>query len=203
MFGSKKRLRERLQAEGVRAPAVVVRAEPTTTTHGPPNGGVIDRKWKLGLKVQPGGRPEFEVDVSEYFRPSTPPNVGSSMDVFFDPNDQTQVCIDIPSLVSAAPSIAADTQAESAGAREEMATWSLSNPPSLRKQWKMRDQMRALQMSEAMEGRDGKVFVQGAGVSDRGGATDPKEQLAQLEAMRASGQLSEAQFRLAKRFLPD
>jgi hypothetical protein len=204
MFGSKKRLRERLETEGVRAPAVVVRAEPTTTTHGPPTGGIIDRKWKLTLKVQPPGQPAFDVEMAEYFRPAAPPNEGSTMDVFFNSADHREVCIDLASLVSAAPSTSVAEDANAAAVSRELQNWSVRNPPSMRKQWKMRGQLRALQMTEAREGRDGKMFIQSAGAtlsSEDDGPKDPQEQLAQLEALRARGELTESQYKVAKRFL--
>lgn len=204
MFGSAKRLRSRLETEGVRAPAVVVAAQPTTTTHGPPNGSIIDRKWKLTIEVQPGGQAAFDADVSEYFPPGSPPNEGSTMSVLFDPKDHTQVCVEVGSVVSAAPSISAEQSADAAAMASELSGWSRGNRPSMLKQLRTAGQLRSFQLTEAREGRDGKMFVQSAGTTVSAQAeapTDPEQALSQLEDLKARGELTDRQLKIAKRFL--
>jgi hypothetical protein len=96
MFGSGGRLRKRLQREGREAPAVVVRAQPTTTTLG--YGGIAtDVRWKLKLRVAG----EWDVDVADFFPVATPPNEGSTLKVLYDPADRSKVCAVRDSVVPA------------------------------------------------------------------------------------------------------
>lgn len=203
MFGSAKRLRERLERSGRRAPAVVVHAEPTTQTLGYPGGLSTDRKWKLTITVRPAGEPEFDVDVKDYFPVTSPPNEGSTMDVWFDADDHTRVCVDIASAVAvAAPPSTVDASDLSATAAE-LKTWSVSDPPSMRKQWQMRDQLRAFQMAQARGGK-GTIIVTGAAAGVLGGpegSTDAVEQLSRLADLKERGALTEAEFEAAKKRL--
>lgn len=211
MFGSAKRVRERLEKEGRRAPAVVVRAEPTTETLGYPGGWSTDRKWKLTLKVSPPGEAEFQADVKDYFPTGSPPNEGSTMNVFFDANDHTKVCVEIASVVSAAPPAPTAEDAAALGAvSQEMKTWSVRNPPSVFKVAKMTSQLRAFQLAQARSGAMGTLFVNGQAVATgqaaaRGGLGagaepgDPVERLARLADLKERGALSEEEFETAKK----
>jgi hypothetical protein len=215
MFGSAKRLRERLEKEGRRAPAVVVRAEPTTETLGYPGGWSTDRKWKLTLKVSPPGEAEFHADVKDYFPTGSPPNEGSTMNVFFDANDHTKVCVEIASVVSAAPPAPTSEDAAALGAvSQEMKTWSVRNPPSVFKVAKMGSQLRAFQLAQARSGAMGTLFVNGQAVATGQAAAvaagagqpgtgaepaDPVERLAKLADLKERGALSEEEFETAKK----
>lgn len=117
------------------------------------------------------------------------------MDVFFDANDHSKVCVDIASVVSAAPPASAVSDPAMAATSAELKTWSVNNPPSIRKQMQMRDQLRAFQLAQARLGK-GTVIVTGTGGNipgqvvhiqgptdvqgEEGGSAEKVDQLARL-----------------------
>jgi hypothetical protein len=122
MFGKKQRMINRLEREGVRAPATVVEiAESGTETRSEgfnPIGEKLGLDSKTGyyatrkatLRVSPQGEPEFEAQdrfrFAEYGR--TVPKAGDRIDVLYDPDDHEQVCV--------APPTAEEEQARGAAA---------------------------------------------------------------------------------------
>jgi hypothetical protein len=110
MFGKKQRMINRLEREGVRAPATVVEiAKSGTETRSEgfnPIGEKLGLDSKTGyyatrkatLRVSPQGEPEFEAQdrfrFAEYGR--TVPKAGDRIDVLYDPDDHAQVCVAPP-----------------------------------------------------------------------------------------------------------
>ena len=100
---TQKALEKKLIAHGNAAKAQVLAARGTinTITEGV---NVAKRKWRLNLRVQPDGEPEFEVNYKQWLGGNAMPRAGQQIDVLFDPRDHSKVVVDprVPDPVSVA-----------------------------------------------------------------------------------------------------
>jgi hypothetical protein len=228
VFGSEERLHKRLLETGRRAQAQVLESRPTTASRGnfPPDRSERRYLWKLKLRLQPDGEPEFEVDLKHYFHDWSPPNPGSTMAVLFDPDDHSKLVIDIDSVVSA-PAAASQienasleaTEAQQGAEAELAAEGQISAGPALLGGWKNRKGDRALQDARLRSGQGMIEVTPGADAAPGPGSSgdpdadapspvpgsivtgDQTQLLAQLTELHQSGQLSDADFEKAKRTL--
>jgi hypothetical protein len=142
VFGSKKRLEEKLRASGKHAPAEVLEADSSygITRGNPAFVGATNIVWKLKLQVRPEGEPEFTADVKAEFPQLSSPAKGMTLNVLYDPDDHSKVVVDqspqggivtaIENMVSKSPAVQANPAL--GGALENLMHDALADPAGFR-----------------------------------------------------------------------
>jgi len=87
-------LEKKLLANGSHANADIVASQPTH--HVVERGAIlqlVQRRWKLSLRVRPAGEPEFEVDVQQLLNSWRMPWRGETAEVLYDPTDHSRTIL--------------------------------------------------------------------------------------------------------------
>jgi hypothetical protein len=187
-----RRTEKRLEEHGVRAPAVVLEiAEKGMAITNGAEGIVANTTvmLKAKLRVEPEGRPAFEVEQRFRFPQLALPTAGSRIAVVFDPDDTDKMMLDssaqgqIHSMLQGA-----GIAPEKAAVLESISTAAMGGAS--------RDDLVA--MASQLSGGQATVFT-GMGMPQ---AADPEQakldQLEQLAGLHARGVLTDAEFAAQK-----
>lgn len=210
MFGDNRRLERKLRKKGRQALAEVLEAERTNYTLTRNNDSIAAATkivWKLKLRVQPEGEPDFEVDIKDGWDQFGSPRVGTRVPVLYDPDNHSKVVLDESGegateaflADSKAKAIARGASEDEASAMDELKRQAIADPEAFRRR-----------MASMREGGDGPAIVTGADALAKlaGHAApdatpevtpDPTEQLTRLADLRDRGALSDEEFERQKR----
>jgi hypothetical protein len=184
VFGHDKKLEE----HGTRAPAEVVEAEQSSvgiTEGNPAFAGATEVVWKLDVKVKPEGAESFDAHLEARLPQYTVLRAGTTVPVLFDPDDHSQVALDMSPQGWADATIATATAANPAlaGPIKEMMEAAMKDPAGFQKH--------AMEQAEEAFKAAGFTMTEAGAVGGSDPTVDALERLANLHDR---GVLSDEEF---------
>ena len=186
-----RRARKKLESQGVVAPAVVLEIADRgmAVTNG--NDSIVadtEVVLKTRLRVEPAGRPTFEVHERFRFPQLGIPGVGATISVRYDPDDHDNIMLE-NSEAGVMAAMSAKTGLDIGGLMSTIRETKAEHPGDRQA---MGDALRA------QFGEDAMVFAAPMTTPTAGtgapAADDPITQIERLAALHASGALSDAEF---------
>ena len=190
MFGRDKKLEE----HDTRAPAEVITAEQTgtgVTTGNPAFAGATEVMWHRDVRVKPDGGEPFDAKVEAKLPQSTALMVGSTVPVLFDPDDHTNVTLDMSpqgwANASVAQVEALTGNAALAAPIKEMMEAAMKDPVAFRQH--------AMEEAQKAFGAAGfTVMGAGAGAAPQSGEAAMVDTLQKLADLHKQGVLTDEEF---------
>jgi Short C-terminal domain len=206
VFGDNARLEKKLRKSGAHATAEVLSAEQSrlAVTRGA-EGIVANTRlvWKLRLRVQPEGEPEFEVAIKEGWDQLSRPIVGMQVPVLYDPKDHGKVVVDrsgdwMAAMIGGdAADMLRSGRAEKLARVKDIVRDAQAHPDRPKQTFHLGPDTVGTAGPDSGGTAGGLAEAFGAAASQQ--APDPVDQLAKLADLRDRGIVSDAEFETQKR----